>query len=118
MASEITIVSTLSFAKGTAKASFAASKAVTMTGVQYVHKTQTVGASEETVDKGDIATIGYAMFRNTDATNFVELGSSTGVYSVKLGPGESAGPMRWDGANVLAKADTAPCIIDYLLIEA
>lgn len=117
MANEITVNASLSFSKDGSRASFSpGAVSVTMTGSQYCGKTQTVGTSEENLDKGDISTIGLVMVRNLDNTNYVELGSSTGVYSVKLLPDE-LNVFRWDGTNIIAKANTANCIVEYLMLE-
>jgi hypothetical protein len=118
MANEITAGGSLVFAKTTSAGRLAITDRITMTGDQYVQKTQSVGTTEETIDKGDITTIGYCLFKNLDATNYVELASSTGIYTIKLLAGEAAGPIRWGGTNVLARANTTTVIMEYLLISA
>ena len=52
--------------------------------------------------------------KNIDATNFVEVGL-TGSYTIKLLAGESA-VFRADGA-LYAKADTAACDVEYIIVE-
>lgn len=118
MANEITINASLKYAKNGASASVAASFKADQTGDKYQAGVQAVGTSpEETLDKGDIGTIGYALVKNLDETNFVQLGSSSGVYSVKLRAGEGC-LIPWSGTAVYAKADTAAVLVDYILIEA
>lgn len=68
--------------------------------------TVSVGTSEETINFGDI-TARYVHMRNLDATNFVEIGFSTGVYGVKLLAGETALFPLLTTATVYAKSDTA-----------
>ena len=59
-----------------------------------------------------------AMLKNLDETNYVEVGATTGVYNLKLMPGDTVGPLRWNGTTMYAKANTAPCNIEVLLVEA
>ena len=117
MANEITVSGTLSYSKSTARASLSGSLRADQTGDHYVQAVQDVGLVEENIAKGDIGTIGWCAFRNNDTTNFVELGATTGVYTLKLGPGEFHGPLRWNSTAVFAKADTGSCKVEYLLIE-
>src|SRR5215472_14737294 len=117
MANEITVSGTLSYSKSSARASLSGSLRADQTGDHYVQAIQDVGTVEENIAKGDIGTIGWCAFRNNDTTNYVELGATTGVYSLKLGPGEFHGPMKWNSSSVFARANTASCKVEYLLIE-
>lgn len=117
MANELTLTGSLSFSKGKAKASLSGSATADVTGTHYVQNVQEVGTEEEQLVKGDIGTIGWAIFRNTDATNFVQLGATTGVYTVKVEKGETVGPMRWNGSAIYALADTAGVALEYLIVE-
>ena len=87
------------------------------TGVQAIGT-----AAHEAIDLGDVGTVGLVMFRNLDATNFVEIGIDDGGAFVpihKLLKGESAGPFRLAAGVVLyAKADTAAVKIDRVILEA
>jgi hypothetical protein len=116
MASEIRLSSTLRYAKDQASAGLTTAFTADQTGSKYEAGVQTVGTSEEVLVKGDVGTIGYAAFRNKDATNFVEFGSVTAQYSIKLGPGEGA-VNPWKHTNVYALSNVAPCDVEYLLIE-
>lgn len=118
MANEIRINGTLTYAKGNARASLAGSGTFDQTGEHYVQTVADVGTTEEELDKGDIGTIGWVSFRNMDDTNYVEIGAATGEYTIKLDPLEYQGPMKWNGAGIFAKANTAPCQVEYLAIEA
>jgi len=90
---------------------------VTVTGDAMVKSVQEVGTSEETLAIGDCATVGYMIVKNLDATNYVELGVSTGVYHVKLLAGESA-LIRWNDASAIyALANTAACDVEYIAVE-
>ena len=117
MANEITVSSTLKYAKAKVSASLATSFSATQTGDKYEAGIQIIGTTEETLSKVDIGTVGFCAIRNTDATNFVQVGTATGAYSIKLLPGEGCVfPAR--ATNVYAKADTASCEVEYLLVEA
>jgi hypothetical protein len=117
VANEITLSGSISYSKNKAKAALAGSATASQTGDHYVQEVQDVGTVEEQLAKGDIGTIGWCAFRNMDTVNFVQIGAAAGEYSIKLGPGEFHGPMRWSGSAVYAKADTAACKVEYLLLE-
>ena len=116
MANEINVSLSLRYANSPTSASMTSSFIADQAGSKYEAGVQTVGLTEENLAKNDVGTIGYIAVRNTDATNYVELGSSTGVYSVKLRAGESCF-IPWEGSQVIAKANTATCDCEYLIIE-
>jgi len=121
MAAELTKTVALSFAKGNVAAhSFSeASKTVTVSGTDYIHTTQNVGTAEEALGLGDLGSLGWAMFKNLDSTNFVSIKTATsGVAFTKLKAGESC-VFRF-GSGVTAPfviADTAPVAIEYMIVE-
>jgi hypothetical protein len=117
MANEVTVSATLRYALNRAAASLSTSYSATQSGDKYQAGVQTVGTSEEVLDKNDVGTIGYLGIRNTDATNFVQLGALAANYSVKLLPGEGA-VIPWKAANVYVKANVASVDLEYLMIEA
>ena len=86
------------------------------TGVQAIGT-----AAHEAIDLGDVGTVGLVMFRNLDATNFVQIGIDDGGAFVpihELLPGESAGPFRLaSGVALYAQADTAAVKIDRVILE-
>jgi len=117
MAQEIKITTTLRYAKSPASASLSTTFASNQTGDKYEAGVASIATTETVLHKGDIGTIGYMSVRNNDTVNSVQLGGSTGVYSVKLLPGEgTTGP--WQHANVYALANTAAVEVEFLLIEA
>lgn len=119
MANEITIQLGLRFSKGGNSASKTPTALLRdMTGADYVELTQTVGTSAEALDLGDITTAGYIWIKNTDATNFVEIrDGSGGADVVKLLAGDEA-VFRLATSTPYAIADTASCVVKYLLLEA
>lgn len=72
---------------------------------------QNVGTSAEAISVGEIASEGWACFKNLDATNFVEIGwDATGFQSAfKLLAGQVAIVPLNPSRTWQAKADTAAC---------
>ena len=92
------------------------------TGTNDIHATQSIGfAASEAIVVTDIGTLGYALFMNRDATNFVEIGDvpvATFVPFVKLKPGEFAVMRLSDSITLLsAQADTAAVDLESWIIE-
>lgn len=117
MANELTISARLSFSKGGASVRRAENISVTVTGDAFSHEVQEVGTSEEALVQGsELGTPGYLFIKNMNATNYVEVGSTTGVYDIKLLAGEIA-LYRHNSATVYAKSNTGACLVEYLLIE-
>ena len=82
---------------------------------------QNIGTTAELVALGDVATVGYAYFANLDATNFVQIGidvAATFYPVIKLNPGEGQVFRIDPAATLYAKADTAACNLDTLILEA
>jgi len=94
--------------------------AVTPAGTHEQGGRNSIGTSEESIAiSADIATNGYAIVINRDATNFVQLGTATGVYWAKLLPGQAAlVPIDPSVTSLFLKADTAACEVEYRLFEA
>lgn len=84
---------------------------------QYIRQKQSIGTSEEAIVLGEITTPGWAMFINRDSTNFIELRVATGgAKFAKLKAGEFALLRLGSGAQVpYAIADTAACVLEYLI---
>ena len=87
---------------------------VDVAGDNVIRNIQEVGTSEEALQSIDGGTQGYLLIKNLDSTNYVEVGL-TGEYTAKLKAGEIA-LFRCAG-TVFAKANTAACDVDYILIE-
>lgn len=81
--------------------------------------TQNIGTSEETLAwPADITTEGYAYLQNTDDTNYVQVGFATGVYGMRLLPGEWAlFPVDPGMSTLYAKSDTGACDLDYAIFS-
>lgn len=117
MANELTLVVAMTFSKGGAENQRSESIQVTVTGDAFTHEIQEIGTSEEEVAQGaEVGTPGYMFVKNLDSTNYIEIGSTSGVYDIKLKAGEIA-LYRHNSATVYAKANTAACNLEYWLIE-
>ena len=117
MANELKLLVSLRFSKGGAKVNISDNDSITVTGDAFEDAVQEVGTTEEALAQGaDVGTPGYLFVKNLDATNYVEIGSTTGVYDIKLLAGEFA-IYRHNSATIYAKANTAACLVHYCLIE-
>ncbi len=117
MANEVNISATLRYAKSPASASLSTSYSADQTGTKYSAGVQIIGVTEESLDKNDVGTIGYLAVRNMDATNYVRLGATTTVYTIKLLPGKGC-VVPWNGSTTFIIANAAPVEVEYLMIEA
>ncbi|KKM63120.1 hypothetical protein LCGC14_1514660 [marine sediment metagenome] len=117
MADELSLRFSMSYDKDGAKVSRKHSISVDVAGDVFAHEIQPVDTIEEELHQGTwLGNPGYLYIVNLDDTNFVELGITTGVYTVKLLAGEVA-LFRVNGATIYVKADTAICHLEYILIE-
>ena len=121
MADEITITYGLRVNKGGVSVQVPTTQQqYDMTGSRRCSNTQNIGTTQEVLVTGDLATAGYGLFINLDATNFVEIGIVSGgtfYPTIKLLPGQIAlAPLAT--LAIYAKADTAAVDLDYELIEA
>lgn len=86
-------------------------------GKQTVRHTQAIGTSEEAIDVGDLTAPYHLIAFNVDATNYVDIYLATGdTNSIRVKAREVAGPVRLTAAP-FAKANSAACNLEYLLIE-
>ena len=82
--------------------------------VQAIHSCAT---SDATLDKGDITNIGTIYLKNLDSTNYIDVGPDGTLYPIRLQPGCDC-RLPWSGTTIHVKAHTAPCLLDYVLLEA
>lgn len=88
-------------------------------GTHHDDGTQNIGLSEESITwNTDVANAYWLYIRNLDATNFVQIGFATGVYTIRLRPGDfMLIPLEPTINSVFALADTATCDIQYIVYE-
>jgi hypothetical protein len=123
MADQIEFRSLLKFTKGSLKhQAEQVLKTITTLGKRVYDNTVSVGTSEESVGPnfGDINTEGICQVENLDATNYVQLGYSTGVYGQRLYPTDTGIPHLFylePGATIYLKANTATCEVRVIVYE-
>ncbi len=92
-------------------------KTITITGDTPVSVVQSIGTSDETLALGEIATLGWLIAKNLDATNYLQLGHTSGTYSIKLKAGEFCSFRVGSGMTAIhALANTGACLLQYLLL--
>lgn len=118
MADEITLTMKMLVSKGSlVHKEEPGIQSVTMTGSNGSGGIQNIGTSAELLSMGDTGTAGWSFFRNTDTTNFVELGTSTTTFVAfaKLKAGEAC--MFRLGTNApAARANTAAVNLQYFVL--
>ena len=118
MANEIQTSTTFTFSKnGSPPQNWSVSGSINVTGNYFVTGIQSIGLVDETIALGDIATIGYVLLKNLDATHFVSFGVDGSTYPNRLLAGEEC-KVRLNGAAIHLIADTAACKVSYLIVEA
>lgn len=117
MAGELSLRVSLSFDKSSAQVRRSSGISVDVAGDAFTHEVQSVGTSEEELAQGaDLGTPGYVLILNLDSTNYVEVGSTTGVYDIKILAGEFA-CYRHNSATIYAKSNTSAVLCEYIIIE-
>lgn len=119
MADELTLDCAVSYSKGgVSVAPTLGELLVTVSGTELIHEIQLIGTTEEAIGMpADVATPGYAVFFNRDATNYVSIRRATGEGNmIKLKPGEYA-IFRLEATAPYAIANTAACRLEYWIFE-
>ena len=91
----------------------------TMTGSVYAQNTISVGfAAAEAIPLGEVTAPHWAYFKNLDATNFIKIrNGASGADLLKLKAGEVAICPLLDSAVPYAIADTAACLLEFLILS-
>jgi hypothetical protein len=118
MANELNLTYTLSFRKTNCQTvTQSLTSAVTVSGTYTGSNVQSIGTGDTVVTvPAGMGTVGYVLFENLDATNYIEIGNDGSVYPVRLLAGEKA-MFRFNGA-IHAKANTGACKLSTTAIEA
>ena len=120
MASELTIRATLSFEKGSTTESLALGPLLRdVAGTNLLHNRQSIGfAAEEAVLVGDVASGGYILAINRDATNYVKLRAGSGLTDlIRLKAGDFCLFRLDNAATLYAIADTAAVELEYAIVD-
>lgn len=114
MAATLKIQVILGYTDGNTTVSKNLTKTLTLAGSNYTGLQQNIGTTEEQVAVVDVGTVGVVFVYNDSDTNYVEVGTATGAYTVKIGPKEFY-PFRVNGNSIYAKANTASCKCEFLV---
>jgi len=117
MANELSLSGSASETKNGATYSATYTKTVTVSGDTPVSTVQSIGTSDETLSLGEISSLGYLIAKNLDATNYLEIGYTSGTYAIKLKALEFCIFRVGSGMTAIhAKANTGACLLQYLLL--
>ena len=110
------------FISNATRGTFAGSRgfSVTTTGDGAAYEAISIGTSEvEWTLATGIGNAGVMVIKNTDATNYVQVGFATTVYALRIKPGHAALlPLEPATASIFLKANTAACVVEILVSEA
>lgn len=91
---------------------------VDLTGTTAIGGAATVTTTATALTMGSVTSAGYAYFKNTGPTNFVEIGTGTGTFVpfLKLKAGEAA-ICRLSTNTPTARANTASVVLQYYILS-
>ena len=120
MASEASTSRSLSFVKGQVSETLTGSGTSTVSGTIFQKAAQTIPTSATAINLGPLTgvTIGEFLIKNNDATNFVDILQSTaGITMLHVLPlASQAGYFHSTITAPAARANTAPCDIEFLIL--
>lgn len=122
MANELTVTGSLSFTKtGVTTSAVGRSRTAdtfTVSGSAYVQDVLSVATSATAIPLGGVTSPHWAFFYNLDSTNFLRIhNGSGGAKVIKLKAGEWAIVPLDDTSTPYATADTAACLLEYLIVQ-
>jgi hypothetical protein len=120
MASEIQVQVSLIVTKNGITLTPQVNKVQDMAGSKMLENVQQIGTAEEALVTGDIANLGYVLFKNLDPTNFIELGTVAGMATgkfAKLLPGDITLIKSSVALLIYCKANTANCDMLVAAVE-
>lgn len=122
MANEITVALSLSALKSSVMSATVgralASGSFTMTGNPWSEGTISVATSATVIPLGTVTQPHWAWFKNLDATNFLKIRNGiSGADFARLLPGEPAIVPLEITSVPYAIADTAACLLEYLILS-
>lgn len=118
MANEITLNLKISALKGSLNhTENPGTLSVDLTGLTAIGGAATVTTSAGALAMGSVSSAGYAYFRNTGPTNFVEIGTGTSPFVpfLKLKAGEAA-ICRLSTSAPTARANTGSVQLQYYIL--
>lgn len=122
MANTLTVSASVQFSDGTDGYGINLNPVQFTQGAPAVaHGVITIGTTEETLSIGDVAAGGVLVFKNRDATNYIEIGPDNGgtiLAFVKCTAGKFGVLPGVSSTTIKAKANTAACVLEYWLFNA
>jgi len=118
MANEITLNLKIQVAKGDLiHVENPSTLSVDLTGTTAIGGAATITTTAAALTMGSVSSAGYAYFRNTGPTNFVEIGTGTSPFVpfIKLKAGEAA-ICRLGTNTPTARANTASIALQYYIL--
>jgi hypothetical protein len=118
MANEITLNLKIQVAKGDLiHVENPSTLSVDLTGTTAIGGAATITTTAAALTMGSVSSAGYAYFRNTGPTNFVEIGTGTSPFVpfIKLKEGEAA-ICRLGTNTPTARANTASIALQYYIL--
>lgn len=121
MANEITLTASLSGYKaaimGSAVAKSVTNFLATMTGNIIAEGSVSIATSDTAIPMGQVTQPNWCAFHNCDSTNFIKLKTASGgAYFARLYAGAWAFfPLEITLTAPYALADTAACVLEYLI---
>ncbi len=115
MARKLRIVRSLSYVDGSTTIATIPSftDEITQAADLYTVIPKAVTTSEVSVSLSALTTNGEIMINNLDATNYVEVGTTTTDYPIIIKAGRTAGPFQLNaGKTLYLKANTATCQVE------
>ena len=123
MANELTLTVSMAFAKVpvASQGLSANSQQFTVSGINYNKKTQLIPttAGGTAIDVAGLATLGWIMVKNLDATNYVTLLAAVSGATICRIPPSASILLYLDPAVTApaAIAHTGACMIEYMMVE-
>lgn len=116
MARTLTINQSFTYADGSTTITTIPSKStsITQTNAQKYELAKSVTTSEVSVSPS-VTTNGECVIYNRDSTNYIEVGTTSGDYPIKIKAGRDCRFMLNAGKTLYLKANTATCQADIIV---
>lgn len=119
MANELYLSITSRYKKGNASLpQRLITKGITVAGTLVAEGVISIDTTETQIPTDGFTLTGVLVLQNLDGTNYIEVGGSTGVYTIKAEAGEPAALRMNNWTGIYAKAHTAACLVQYRIFSA
>jgi hypothetical protein len=120
MANELTVNASLAYedSEGSDVSLAVADDLVNVSTKKFIKAKQNIGTTEEAIGLGEVTSLGWAMFKNCDATNYIEIKTGTGgTVIMKLLAGECAMFRFGSGITAPYAIANVACQMEYLIVS-